>query len=269
MIDFNRVTVTYPGTAAPAVEDFSFHFARGKTTALVGPSGCGKTTLLRCVNRMVEPASGAVSIGGENIAGRNPVQLRRSIGYVMQNSGLLPHVTALENVAAVARLSGASKVEARECAAQWLETVHVDPALFKRYPGELSGGQAQRVGVARGLVADPDIVLMDEPFGAVDPVVRRELQQEVLGLQERMAKTIIMVTHDIEEAFYLGDEIVLLSDHAHIEQHGTAEEFITRPANEIVEHFVGMEHRKVRVAERDGKRLVVDAQGNIVALLED
>ncbi len=163
MIEFDNVTTTYPGATAPAVESFSYAITGGATTVIVGPSGCGKTTLLRMINRMVDPSAGQVRIDGKDIAEEDAVHLRRSIGYVMQNSGLLPHKTALENVAAVARLSGASKAQARERAAQWLERVHLDAALFDRYPGELSGGQAQRVGVARGLVADPTIVLMDEP----------------------------------------------------------------------------------------------------------
>lgn len=269
MIEFDNVTTTYPGATTPAVESFSYAIKGGSTTVIVGPSGCGKTTLLRMINRMVDPTAGQVRIDGKDIADENAVQLRRSIGYVMQNSGLLPHKTALENVAAVARLSGASKGEARERAAQWLERVHLDAALFDRYPGELSGGQAQRVGVARGLVADPTIVLMDEPFGAVDPVVRRELQREVLELQQRWSKTIVLVTHDIDEAFLLGDDIVLLGERARIQQAGTPHDFITNPANGQVRHFVGMDSRQLHVERRDGVEVVVDTRGKVVGLYDD
>lgn len=268
MISFTDVCVRYPGSPAAAVEDFNYTIAPQRVTAIVGPSGCGKTTLLRLINRMVEPTSGTVTVAGEDISGANPVQLRRSIGYVMQNSGLLPHFTALDNVAAVARLSGASKAEARKQAERWLETVHLDPSLFDRYPGELSGGQAQRVGVARGMVADPEIILMDEPFGAVDPVVRRELQREVLELQKGISKTIVLVTHDIDEAFLLGDEIILLGNGARIEQSGTAEDFVVRPANDVVSHFVGIESRRLSTATRGGHNVVVDADGKVIGLLE-
>ncbi|MHA2789867.1 ABC transporter ATP-binding protein [Corynebacterium sp. S7] len=268
MIEYNDVSAAYPGMATPAVEGFSYTARTASTTVIVGPSGCGKTTLLRMVNRMVEPSSGAVLIDGEDIAGKDPVRLRRSIGYVMQNSGLLPHKTALENVAAVAKLNGASKTAARQVAGEWLERVHLDSSLFGRYPAELSGGQAQRVGVARGLVADPNIVLMDEPFGAVDPVVRRELQQEILELQATMGKTIVMVTHDIDEAFLLGDDIVLLGERGHIEQAGTAEDFITSPANEQVRHFVGLDARHLHTETRGGHDVVVDPNGKVVGIAE-
>lgn len=269
MIEFDNVSVQYPRTPAPAVESFSYALQPRKTTILVGPSGCGKTTLLRLVNRMVEPSQGRVLIDGIPVVERDAVHLRRSIGYVMQNSGLLPHFTALDNVAAVARLSGATKKQAREQAAQWLERVHVASEFFDRYPGELSGGQVQRVGVARGLVADPDIVLMDEPFGAVDPVVRRELQREVLQLQEDIGKTILMVTHDVDEAFLLGDDVVLLGERAHIRQHGKAEEFITSPASTEVEHFVGLEAKRLHVETCDGRKVLVGEDGTVAGILAD
>lgn len=269
MIEFHSVTISYPGAPAPAVKDFSLKIPGGKTTVIVGPSGCGKTTLLRSINRMVEPDTGRITIAGDDIAGRDPVKLRRGIGYVMQNSGLLPHKTALENVAAVARLSGASKAQARERAAHWLSTMHLDPSLFDRYPAELSGGQAQRVGVARGLVANPDIILMDEPFGAVDPVVRRGLQEEVLDLTQRLGKTVVMVTHDIDEAFLLGDAIVLLGPAASIQQTGSADDFILRPANEDVAQFVGVPARSLRVEHRDGRAVVVDAHGKVTGVIAE
>ncbi|HHU66897.1 ATP-binding cassette domain-containing protein [Corynebacterium sp.] len=267
MIEFDRVSRTYPGSARPAVEDFSHRVASGSTTVFVGPSGCGKTTLLRMVNRMVSPDSGRVLVRGANVADLDPVRLRRSIGYVMQHSGLLPHRTVVDNVATVARLNGTPKGEARARAVEMLRLVGLDPDLGGRYPAELSGGQAQRVGVARGLVADPDILLMDEPFGAVDPVVRRGLQEEILSLQERMSKTILMVTHDIDEAFLLGDQIVLLGDRGRIEQVGPPEEFLTAPANDRVREFTGAEGRELSVEKRDGRTLVVDRNGRVRGVL--
>lgn len=267
MIEFDDVTVTYPGSHSPAVENFTHRVPAHKTTVLVGPSGCGKTTLLRLVNRMVEPSRGVMNVAGSDIRDRPAVQLRRSIGYVMQNSGLLPHYTAVDNVAVVARIAGATAKQATQAAEKWLRTAHVDESLFHRYPAELSGGQAQRVGVARGFVADPDIVLMDEPFGAVDPVVRRELQQEILGIQQQVAKTIVMVTHDIDEAFTLGDQIILLGDRGTILQSGTAEDFITSPANGQVEQFIGIEGRQLHIEHRDGRDVVVDSTGRITGIV--
>ncbi|MDO5032748.1 ATP-binding cassette domain-containing protein [Corynebacterium sp.] len=268
MIEFDDVTVRYPGSPSAAVEGFSYTLRPGAITALVGPSGCGKTTLLRLVNRMVEPSSGRVLIEETPVTERDPVQLRRSIGYVMQNSGLLPHCTALENVAAVARLSGASRQEATAAARQWLLRVHVGEELHSRYPAELSGGQAQRVGVARGLVANPQLVLMDEPFGAVDPVVRRELQHEVRELQRTMNTTVLLVTHDMDEAFLLGDDIILLGERAHIRQHGAPEDFLTAPASPEVAHFVGLESKRLHVEHRAGRDVLVGEEGTVVGLLD-
>ena len=267
MIEFDRVSRTYPGSGQPAVADFSHRVEPGSTTVFVGPSGCGKTTLLRMVNAMVPADTGTVRVRGEDVNAVDPVQLRRSIGYVMQHSGLLPHRTVVDNVAAVAQLNGTPKRQARERAAEMLRLVGLDPSLGGRYPAELSGGQAQRVGVARGLVADPDILLMDEPFGAVDPVVRRGLQEEILSLQERMSKTILMVTHDIDEAFLLGDTVVLLGDRARIEQVGPPEEFLTDPANDSVREFTGAEGRLLRVEKRDGRDVVVDGSGRVRGVL--
>ncbi|NLA55367.1 MAG: ATP-binding cassette domain-containing protein [Corynebacterium humireducens] len=268
MIEFDDVSRTYPGSATPAVEGFSYCVESGSTTVFVGPSGCGKTTLLRMVNRMVSPDAGRVLVRGADVAYLDPVRLRRSIGYVMQHSGLLPHRTVLDNVATVAQLSGMPRTVARQRAVEMLRLVGLHPDLGRRYPAELSGGQAQRVGVARGLVADPDILLMDEPFGAVDPVVRRGLQEEVLALQERKARTILMVTHDIDEAFLLGDRIVLLGDRACIEQTGPPEEFLTAPANNRVREFTGAEGRMLSVEKRGGRTLVVDRNGRVRGVLE-
>ncbi|MDO5097908.1 MAG: ATP-binding cassette domain-containing protein [Corynebacterium sp.] len=267
MILFDSVTKTYsannkkPATLS-AVQDFSYRFKEGKTTCLVGSSGCGKSTLLRLINRMEEPTSGRIIVRGEDIAQGDPVQLRRSIGYVMQQGGLMPHRTVAHNISMVAQLQNKTTDVAR-----YMQLLDLDPALADRYPAELSGGQAQRVGVARALAAEPDILLMDEPFGAVDPVVRRELQTMMLRLQQNLAKTIILVTHDIDEAFRLGDEVVLLSVGAKIEQAGTPEELITVPANEFVAQFVGLDDRKLHVASHNNKEVIVDAHGRVRGVL--
>ncbi|MDO5076755.1 ABC transporter ATP-binding protein [Corynebacterium sp.] len=260
MITFDRVTKTFD-SSTPAVDGFSYHFQQGKTTCLVGSSGSGKTTLLRMVNRMVEPTKGRITVRGENISRVDPVTLRRSIGYVMQNAGLLPHRTVAQNIATVAHLNKLPDADAR--VPRLMELLDLHPELARRYPAELSGGQAQRVGVARALAADPDILLMDEPFAAVDPVVRRELQKLVMRLQRQLNKTILLVTHDIDEAFQLGDDIVLLSTSAHIEQAGTAEEFVTNPANDFVASFVGVADRAVRIEQRGGRTVVVDRNGRV------
>src|SRR5699024_6111578 len=199
MIEFEHVTKSYPdGTVA--VADFSLRINSHRTIALVGSSGSGKTTLLRMVNRMVDPTAGRVLIDDNDIAAVDPVKPRRSMSYVMQLGGLLPHRTVLDNVAAVLRLNGMAKAESRERALTMMDRVGLDRSMAKRYPGQLSGGQQQRVGVARALAPEPNILLMDEPFGAVDPIVRRELQDELLRLQAELGKTILFVTHDIEEA---------------------------------------------------------------------
>lgn len=260
MITFDQVTKTFDAST-PAVEGFSYNFKQGRTTCLVGSSGSGKTTLLRMVNRMVELTSGTITVRGEDIAKVDPVKLRRSIGYVMQNAGLLPHRTVAQNIATVARLNKLPDYMSR--VPRLMEMLDLAPELANRYPSELSGGQAQRVGVARALAADPDILLMDEPFGAVDPVVRRELQTMVMGLQSQLNKTILLVTHDIDEAFRVGDEIVLLSTSAHIEQAGVAADFVTSPANDFVSSFVGVEDRAVHIEERGGRTVVVDRNGRV------
>ncbi|WP_115684972.1 ATP-binding cassette domain-containing protein [Corynebacterium senegalense] len=268
MIEFRGVSKTYPGSTAPAVENFTHAVGRGATTVFVGPSGCGKTTLLRMVNRMVAPDGGQVLVRGRDVAGVDPVELRRSIGYVMQHSGLMPHRTVLDNVADIAALGGASKSEARTRAAEMLELVNLEANLHRRYPAELSGGQAQRVGVARGLVTRPDILIMDEPFGAVDPVVRRGLQREVLALKERMETTVLMVTHDVDEAFLLGDDVVILGRAARIEQEGAPADIVARPANAAVREFIGADERELSVVRRGGEDVVVDGAGNIKGVLK-
>lgn len=268
MIEFRDVSKTYPGSKLPAVKDFSLTVEAGSTTAFVGPSGCGKTTLLRMVNRMVDPDSGAVFVRGDNVADTDPVQLRRSIGYVMQHSGLMPHRTVRDNIADVARLTGTGKREARRKADDLLELVGLDPRLSDRYPAELSGGQAQRVGVARGLVNEPDVLIMDEPFGAVDPVVRRGLQQEIVELREKFATTILIVSHDIDEAFFLGDTVVVLGEQARIEQADSPENIMAEPANGRVREFVDKQSRSLRTEQRGGQTVVVDALGHIKGVLE-
>lgn len=270
MIEYRGIGKTFAdGTVA--VEDFSLTLPSGSTTVFLGSSGCGKTTLLRMVNRMVEPTAGQVLLDDVDVATLDPVELRRRIGYVMQHAGLLPHRTVLDNVATVLRLTGVAKAPARERAREVLEVVGLDPALAQRYPAQLSGGQQQRVGVARALAADPNVLLMDEPFGAVDPIVREELQAELLRLQAELGKTIVFVTHDVDEALLLGDRVIVLATGGHIAQAGTPTELIAAPADDFVRSFLGLDRggRSLRIEERDGVRVVVDARGRATGVLED
>ncbi|GGH38041.1 ABC transporter ATP-binding protein [Microbacterium album] len=273
MIEFRAVRKTYRDGAGEsvAVDDVSLIVPSHRTVVLVGSSGSGKTTLLRMVNRMVEPTSGAVLIDGEDVRQRDPVKLRRGIGYVMQQAGLLPHVRVIDNIATVPVLRGTPRRDARERARELMETVGLDPRLASRYPAQLSGGQQQRVGVARALAADPNILLMDEPFGAVDPIVRRELQQELLRLQERLGKTIVFVTHDIDEALLLGDEIAILLPRGRIVQHGRPEEILTAPADPFVAEFVGLAHgrRELRLRSTPAGTVIVDAAGRVQGVLRE
>lgn len=267
-IEFRSVTKRFAdGTLA--VDDFSLVLPAHKTTVFVGSSGCGKTTLLRMINRLIEPTSGEITIDGEPIRQRDAVQLRRGIGYVMQSAGLLPHFTVIDNVATVPVLSGTPKKQARQRALELLDIVGLDRALADRYPRQLSGGQQQRVGVARGLAADPNILLMDEPFGAVDPIVRSELQTETLRLQRDLDKTIVFVTHDIDEAFLLGDQVVILEKGAHIAQVGTPSEIIENPASAFVAEFIGVERgARALIAKRtDHGTVLVDAAGRTQGVL--
>ncbi|MGO1184016.1 MAG: ABC transporter ATP-binding protein [Micrococcaceae bacterium] len=278
MISFDAVSKRYPARGAarsadvtrPAVDDVSLQIPRGQITVLAGSSGSGKTTLLRMVNRMVEPSSGRVLVDGDDVAGLNPVSLRRRIGYVMQNAGLLPHHTVAQNITVVPQLTGADRAEQRSIVAEMMELVELDPSLSSRYPSELSGGQAQRVGVARGLAGRPEILLMDEPFGAVDPLVRSGLQAQLRSLQRRLGTTVVFVTHDMDEALRLGDHIVLLGAAAQIEQQGTGEEFVTRPANDFVRGFLGLQGGGRELFTRtgaDGSVVVVDAHGRPAGVL--
>jgi osmoprotectant transport system ATP-binding protein len=248
MIRFEHVTKRYDdGTTA--VDDLSFEVAAGELVTLVGPSGCGKTTTMKMVNRLIEPTSGRVLLNGEDIAGVDPVELRRRIGYVIQQVGLFPHRTVLDNTATVPHLLGVKRAQARARAAELLDLVGLDPKVHgSRYPEQLSGGQRQRVGVARALAADPPVLLMDEPFGAVDPVVREHLQNEFLKLQSQVNKTVLFVTHDIEEAVRLGDRIAVYGQ-GRIEQFDAPAAVLGAPATPYVADFVG--------ADRGLKRLSV------------
>jgi osmoprotectant transport system ATP-binding protein len=270
MIEFRSVTKEYPdGTRA--VEDFSLVIPSRKTTVFVGSSGCGKTTILRMINRMVDPTSGTIQIDGDDIGALEPVALRRGIGYVMQNSGLLPHRKVVDNIATVPLLTGQKKRVARERALVLMDTVGLDRAFADRYPSQLSGGQQQRVGVARGLAVDPNILLMDEPFGAVDPLVRSDLQEELIRLQRDLDKTVVFVTHDIDEAFYLGDQVVILKKGGHVAQVGTPAEILSAPADDFVADFVGANRgkRSLHIEETPAGRIVVDADGRPAGTLND
>jgi len=268
MIEFRAVRMQYPdGTVA--VEDFSYTIDSHRVVALVGSSGSGKTTLLRMVNRMVQPTSGSVLIDGEDVATADPVALRRSIGYVLQAGGLLPHRTVVENIATVPLLNGTPRRQALPKAEALLQRVGLDASLARRYPSQLSGGQQQRVGVARALAADPNILLMDEPFGAVDPIVRRELQDELAQLQQQLGKTIVLVTHDIDEAFRLADEVVILRQGGRVAQAGTPAEILGEPADDFVREFTGVHRGARQLSEKlvNGTRLAVDDRGRAVGVL--
>ena len=266
MIRFDHVSKTYPG-GTTAVKDFSLTVEQGSTTVFLGTSGCGKTTLMRMVNAMVTPTSGTVYVRGADVASEDPVRLRRSIGYVLQEGGLFPHRTIADNIATVPRLEGASRQDSRERALELLELIGLDRELAGRYPAQLSGGQRQRVGVARALANRADILLMDEPFGALDPIVRADLQRELKEIQRMLGTTILFVTHDVDEAFTLGDQVAVLSTGGNIEQVGTPAELLSSPASSFVAEFVGASRaaRPVRVSGPDG--LVVDDAGTPVGTL--
>jgi osmoprotectant transport system ATP-binding protein len=238
MIQFSDVTKRYAGNT-PAVDGLTMAIDKGAITVFVGPSGCGKTTSLRMINRMVEPTSGTITVDGQDISGIPAPALRRSMGYVMQSAGLLPHRTVADNVATVLRLNKVPRARARQRAAELLDVVGLSAALGSRYPSQLSGGQQQRVGVARALAADPPVLLMDEPFSAVDPVVRAELQDELLRLQRELAKTIVFVTHDIDEATLLGDKVAVFAVGGRLAQYAAPEEILRAPADDFVAAFVG------------------------------
>ena len=240
LIQLEHVTKVYPGVETPAVKDLNLEVNPGEILVLVGPSGCGKSTTLRLINRMIEPSSGRIIYEGEDVTKGDPNELRRRMGYVIQQIGLFPHRTIAENIATVPRLLKWPKDKINARVDELLEVVSMDPSIYRdRYPSELSGGQAQRVGVARALGADPDVLLMDEPFGAIDPITRDRLQNEFLRLQEELKKTIVFVTHDVDEAVKMGDRIAILRDQSEIAQLDTPEHILTDPADEFVENFLG------------------------------
>jgi osmoprotectant transport system ATP-binding protein len=239
-IELDNITKTYAGQDASAVENFSMRIEPGELVMFVGPSGCGKTTTMKMINRIIEPTSGSIQIDGKDVLSLNPNDLRRHIGYVIQQIGLFPHLTIAENIGVVPRLLGWSKAKIASRVDELLQTVELDPGTFaKRYPKQLSGGQQQRAGVARALAADPPVMLMDEPFGATDPITREKLQAEFLRLQSEIGKTIIFVTHDFEEAIKLGDRIAVLGERSRIEQFDTPARILAAPANDYVASFIG------------------------------
>lgn len=262
MIRFEDVQKIYPdGTVG--VGGITLDVAEHSTTVLLGSSGSGKTTLMRMVNKMVTPTSGAVLLAGEDVAVQPTVALRRSIGYVLQDGGLFPHRRVVDNIATVPILDGVPKAKAREHALELMDMVGLDHDLAGRFPSQLSGGQRQRVGVARALANDPKVLLMDEPFGALDPLVRADLQRELRDLQRRLGTTILFVTHDVDEAFLLGDQVAVLRTGGVLAQVGTPEELLSSPADEFVADFVGADagRRQLRTIERNGSKLVIDAEG--------
>jgi osmoprotectant transport system ATP-binding protein len=248
VVALEHVTKSYGGGAPPAVDDLSLTIGAGEICVLVGPSGCGKTTTMKMINRLIEPTSGRITIDGEDVTAMPAVELRRRIGYVIQQVGLFPHLTISDNVATVPRLLRWKPPRVRERVDELLELVGLEPAAYRdRYPAALSGGERQRVGVARALAADPPVMLMDEPFGAVDPIRRERLQNEFLRLQARVRKTIVFVTHDVDEAIKMADRIAILERGGILAQYDTPDAILANPASEFVERFVG--------ADRGLKRL--------------
>ena len=248
MISLERVSKLFPGSRRPAVNELSLEVAAGETVVLVGPSGCGKTTTMRMINRLIEPSSGTILVDGKDVMQQNPVHLRRGIGYVIQSIGLLPHRTVAQNIATVPKLAGWEDARIRSRVEELVDIFGLDRELMDRYPSELSGGQRQRVGVARALAVDPPVMLMDEPFAAVDPIVRARLQDQFLDIQRRLRKTIVFVTHDIDEAIKMADRIAILNVGGIVEQFAPPEEILRTPNNRFVEEFVGSERGLKRLA---------------------
>ncbi|MFI7611263.1 ABC transporter ATP-binding protein [Nonomuraea terrae] len=248
-IELRALTKHYPGQPAPAVDNITMDIPAGELVVFVGPSGCGKTTTMKMINRLVEPTSGEIRIGGKDVLSLDPDELRRHIGYAIQQVGLFPHQTVAQNIALVPKLLGwpQAKVDAR--VEELLALVSLEPSAFRdRYPRQLSGGQQQRVGVARALAADPPVMLMDEPFGATDPITREHLQNEFVRLQKQLRKTIIFVTHDFEEAIKLGDRIAVLREGSHIAQYDTPAAILSDPADDYVAGFIGQDATLKRLA---------------------
>jgi osmoprotectant transport system ATP-binding protein len=255
MIRLQGVSKTFPGSPRPAVDHFDLDVPTGKTCVLIGPSGCGKTTTMRMINRLIEPTGGRILVDGEHVTHVDPVGLRRRIGYVIQQIGLFPHMTIAENVATVPKLLGWKPERIRARVDEMLNLVGLDPGQYgARHPRHLSGGQRQRVGVARALAADPPVMLMDEPFGAVDPIVRTKLQSEFLFILRRLRKTVILVTHDIDEAIRMGDLVAVMRE-GRLLQYDTPEQLLARPTNAFVADFVG--------ADRALKRLALITAGEV------
>lgn len=239
-IRLENLAKRFPGQRAPAVDDLSLEIPEGEIVIFVGPSGCGKTTTMKLINRLIEPTSGRIYLDDEDVTRVDPDQLRRRIGYVIQQIGLFPHMTIAENIATVPKMLGWDRKRITERVDELLETVGMSAGEYRnRYPKELSGGQRQRIGVARAMSADPDVMLMDEPFGAIDPITRDRLQNEFLRLQAEIKKTIIFVTHDIDEAIKMGDRIAILREQSHIAQFDTPERILVNPADDFVADFIG------------------------------
>ncbi|MEA2452637.1 MAG: osmoprotectant transport system ATP-binding protein [Actinomycetota bacterium] len=254
MISLRDVSKEFSGGSI-AVANLSMGINAGETVVLVGPSGCGKTTTMRMVNRLIEPTSGVILVDGKNVMEQDPVQLRRKIGYVIQSIGLLPHRTVRQNMITLPWLLGWDDKRMAARVTELVAMLDLDPDLLERYPSELSGGQRQRVGVARALAADPPVMLMDEPFGAVDPIVRERLQDQFLELQTKIRKTIVFVTHDIDEAIKMADRIVILNKGGVIEQFAAPEEILRSPANEFVRQFVGIDRGLKGLALKDSSNV--------------
>jgi osmoprotectant transport system ATP-binding protein len=256
-VEFDHAAKQYAGTDEYAIRDLTLEVPAGKLTIFIGPSGSGKTTAMRLVNRMIELTSGDVRVDGVSVKDRSPAELRRGIGYAIQQIGLFPHQTVAENIATVPKLLGWDDGRVKARVAELLEIVGLEPGMAKRYPAQLSGGQRQRVGVARALAADPPLLLMDEPFGAIDPITRGRLQEEFRRLQSDLGKTVIFVTHDIDEALKLGDHIAVLKPGGVLAQYATADELVRSPADDFVEEFVGADRMIARLewltAVREGR----------------
>lgn len=240
MIEFRNVTKIYPRQVSPAISELSFEVPEGETCVLIGPSGCGKTTALKMINRLIEPSAGEIMVDSENVLTKDPVKLRREIGYVIQQIGLFPHMTIRDNIAVVPKLLGWKEARIDKRVDELIDMVGMDPADYRsRYPRELSGGQRQRIGVARALAADPPVMLMDEPFGAIDPITRDRLQNEFLRLQKQLKKTIMFVTHDIDEAIKMGTLIAILRTGGLLAQFDSPANILSDPADDFVADFVG------------------------------